>query len=120
MLKSLIYRGRVPRWPAGPFTPGKLFHFIICPVILFEVSSSFSPQGDDLAKSPHIARIGNSVYSDICGKEDPLCYSFGFYDREYTPTPTMAASLLYKMVMNGKREGVVLDDSLFKEVYQSK
>ena len=30
--------------------------------------------GDDLAKSPHIARIGNSVYSDICGTKDPMCY----------------------------------------------
>eukprot|EP00955_Chlamydomonas_euryale_P102093 365392-Chlamydomonas_euryale.AAC.4 len=30
--------------------------------------------GDDLAKSPHMARIGNSVYPDIC-PGDPLCYS---------------------------------------------
>ena len=29
--------------------------------------------GDDLAKSPHIARIGNSVYSDIC-PNDPMCH----------------------------------------------
>jgi dolichyl-diphosphooligosaccharide--protein glycosyltransferase len=77
-------------------------------------------QGDDLAKSPHIARIGNSVYNDICGTNDPLCYSFGFYDREYSPTPKMAASLLYKLVMNGKRPGVTVDDTLFREVYQSK
>ncbi|GAX74108.1 hypothetical protein CEUSTIGMA_g1557.t1 [Chlamydomonas eustigma] len=77
-------------------------------------------QGDDLAKSPHIARIGNSVYNDICGTNDPLCYSFGFYDRDYNPTPKMAASLLYKLVMNGKRPGVTVDDTLFREVYQSK
>eukprot|EP00463_Aulacantha_scolymantha_P004711 TRINITY_DN5853_c0_g1_i1.p1 TRINITY_DN5853_c0_g1~~TRINITY_DN5853_c0_g1_i1.p1 ORF type:complete len:316 (-),score=47.35 TRINITY_DN5853_c0_g1_i1:27-974(-) len=28
--------------------------------------------GDDLAKSPHMARIGNSVFSDIC-PNDPTC-----------------------------------------------
>ncbi len=33
--------------------------------------------GDDLAKSPHMARIGNSVYHDIC--QEPTCSEFGFY-----------------------------------------
>ncbi len=33
--------------------------------------------GDDLAKSPHLARIANSVYRDMC-PEDPTCRSFGF------------------------------------------
>ncbi len=33
--------------------------------------------GDDLAKSPHLARIANSVYRDLC-PEDPTCRSFGF------------------------------------------
>ena len=33
--------------------------------------------GDDLAKSPHMARIGNSVFHDI-GSE-PTCSEFGFY-----------------------------------------
>ena len=32
--------------------------------------------GDDLAKSPHLARIANSVYRDLC-PSDPLCLSFG-------------------------------------------
>ena len=32
--------------------------------------------GDDLAKSPHMARIGNSVYDDIC-PDDPTCRQFG-------------------------------------------
>ena len=32
--------------------------------------------GDDLAKSPHLARIANSVYRDMCG--DPVCSRFGF------------------------------------------
>ncbi|KAK7248505.1 hypothetical protein SO694_0016307 [Aureococcus anophagefferens] len=33
--------------------------------------------GDDLAKSPHMARIGNSVYRDIC-PDDPACGPSGF------------------------------------------
>jgi hypothetical protein len=32
----------------------------------------------------------------------------------------MASSLLFKMVMNGKKEGVQIDESLFKEIYTSK
>ncbi len=33
--------------------------------------------GDDLAKSPHLARIANSVYRGQC-PEDPTCSGFGF------------------------------------------
>jgi len=33
--------------------------------------------GDDLAKSPHLARIANSVYRSVC-PEDPSCLGFGF------------------------------------------
>lgn len=76
-------------------------------------------RGDDLDKSPHIARIGNSVYQDIC-PNDPLCYSFGFYDKERNPTPTMAASLLYKLVMHKHRPGVQVDEELFEEVHTTK
>lgn len=36
--------------------------------------------GDDLAKSPHMARIANSVYNDVC-PGDPTCSHFGFYNR---------------------------------------
>jgi len=32
--------------------------------------------GDDLAKSPHLARIANSVYRDMC-PGDPTCRAFG-------------------------------------------
>ena len=32
--------------------------------------------GDDLAKSPHLARIANSVYRDLC-PGDPTCRAFG-------------------------------------------
>ena len=68
--------------------------------------------GDDLAKSPHMARIGNSVYSDIC-PGDPTCSKFGF-DRNRNPTPMMAASLLYKL-----HSGTV-DKDLFEHVFDSK
>jgi dolichyl-diphosphooligosaccharide--protein glycosyltransferase len=34
--------------------------------------------GDDLAKSPHLARIANSVYRDHCPVGDPTCRAFGF------------------------------------------
>lgn len=33
--------------------------------------------GDDLAKSPHLARIANSVYRDHCPSGDPTCRAFG-------------------------------------------
>ena len=32
--------------------------------------------GDDLAKSPHLARIANSVYRDHCPAGDPTCRAF--------------------------------------------
>ncbi|KAL7710584.1 oligosaccharyl transferase subunit [Lotmaria passim] len=77
-------------------------------------------QGGDLGKSPHMARIGNSVYRDIC-PNDPLCRHFGFFDREYRkPTPTMRASLLYNLHEHSRAPGVEVDPALFQEVYTSK
>ena len=75
--------------------------------------------GDDLAKSPHMARISNSVYSDIC-PGDPTCRQFGFIDRDRTPKPMMAASLLYKLHSHNQRPGVKVNPKLFEEVYTSK
>jgi dolichyl-diphosphooligosaccharide--protein glycosyltransferase len=75
--------------------------------------------GDDLAKSPHMARIGNSVYHDIC-PGDPTCRQFGFSDREGTPTPMMAQSMLYKMHSHNQKPGVYVNPDLFREVYTSK
>jgi dolichyl-diphosphooligosaccharide--protein glycosyltransferase len=75
--------------------------------------------GDDLAKSPHMARIGNSVFNDIC-PGDPLCQQFGFYNKQMDPTPMMAESLLYKLHRNRERPGVTVDPTLFKEVFMSK
>jgi len=72
--------------------------------------------GDDLAKSPHMARIGNSVYHDIC--PEPTCSQFGFYQGG-VPTPMMEKCLLYKMVQYGQ-PGVNLDPKKFTHAYTSK
>jgi len=49
-----------------------------------------NPQGDDLAKSPHMARIGGSVYSDVKAED--------FYQTQAGPSPMMKASLIYNLV----------------------
>ena len=46
-----------------------------------------------------MARIGNSVYHDIC--PEPTCSQFGFYQGGI-PTPMMEKCLLYKMVRYGE------------------
>jgi dolichyl-diphosphooligosaccharide--protein glycosyltransferase len=76
--------------------------------------------GDDLAKSPHLARIGNSVFPEHCGDDDPRCNKFGFYDRQRTPTPMMGKSLLYKLVSFRTTPGVTVDERLFQEVHITK
>jgi len=73
--------------------------------------------GDDLAKSPHMARIGNSVYHDIC-PGDPTCSQFGFYAGG-KPTKMMEQCLLYKMVRHGQ-QGVIVDPKKFRHVFDSK
>merc|ERR1712228_889635 len=75
--------------------------------------------GDDMAKSPHLARIGNSVFPDHCGDDDPKCMKFGF-QQGGIPTPMMAKSLLFKAVMHGVRDGVQLNPELFEEVHTTK
>ncbi|KAH9189348.1 hypothetical protein AeNC1_008676 [Aphanomyces euteiches] len=74
--------------------------------------------GDDLAKSPHLARIGNSVFEDIC-PGDPLCSNFGFYSQG-NPTPMMKKSLLYRLHQHGINPQVDVDPSRFRPVFQSK
>jgi dolichyl-diphosphooligosaccharide--protein glycosyltransferase len=75
--------------------------------------------GDDLAKSPHLARIANSVYRDHC-PGDVTCRAFGFVDRQGTPSPMMERSFLYKLHSNGVRPGVRADPAKFSEVYRTK
>jgi len=75
--------------------------------------------GDDLAKSPHLARIANSVYRDMC-PGDPTCRAFGYMDRNGTPSPMMEASMLYKLHSHRLKDGVVADPNRFKHVFDSK
>jgi dolichyl-diphosphooligosaccharide--protein glycosyltransferase len=74
--------------------------------------------GDDLAKSPHMARISNSVFEGIC-PNDPTCRNFGFKDNRMTPTDMMAESLLYKLHSHGTA-GVKVDPQRFQDVFASK
>ncbi|ETV91205.1 hypothetical protein H310_14082 [Aphanomyces invadans] len=74
--------------------------------------------GDDLAKSPHLARIGNSVFEDIC-PGDPVCSNFGFYSQN-NPTPMMKKSLLYRLHQHGINPQVNVDPNRFRMVFQSK
>jgi len=75
--------------------------------------------GDDLAKSPHLARIANSVYRDHC-PDDPTCRAFGFLDRQGTPSPMMERSFLYRLHGHKIKPGVEVPADKFEEVYQSK
>jgi dolichyl-diphosphooligosaccharide--protein glycosyltransferase len=75
--------------------------------------------GDDLAKSPHLARIANSVYRDHC-PNDPTCRAFGVVDRQGTPSPMMRRSLLFNLHSNIIRPDVNVSSDMFVEVYRSK
>lgn len=75
--------------------------------------------GDDVAKSPHLARIANSVYRDHC-PDDPTCRMFGFVDQRGTPSAMMRRSLLYNLHGHRMKEGVVVPESMFSEVFRSK
>lgn len=75
--------------------------------------------GDDLAKSPHLARIATSVYRDHC-PNDPTCRAFSFIDHQGTPSAMMQRSLLYRLHGGGIRPDVVVPNDRFQEVYRSK
>lgn len=72
--------------------------------------------GDDLAKSPHLARIANSVYRDTC-PGDPTCSKFSMPGGK--PSPMMARSLLFHLHSDGLVPGVNVDKNRFKRVYES-
>ncbi|KAH8613960.1 putative Oligosaccharyl transferase STT3 subunit [Trypanosoma vivax] len=78
-------------------------------------------EGSDLMKSPHMARIGNSVYHDICPKGDPSCHQFGFYNGDFNqPTPMMERSLLYNLHHSEIDSTKKMDERYFKHVYSSR
>ena len=74
---------------------------------------------DDLAKSPHLARIANSVYRGQC-PNDPTCNDFGFVDLEGNPSPMMEDSFLYQLYSHKLVDDVEVDSEKFEEVYKSK
>jgi len=73
--------------------------------------------GDDLAKSPHLKRIANSVYRGLCS--EPTCRSFSMR-RGGIPSSQLADSLLYKLHSNGLVRDVQADPNRWKEVFRSK
>merc|ERR1719254_82507 len=74
--------------------------------------------GDDLAKSPHLARIANSVYRDHC-PGDVTCRAFGFVDRKGTPSAMMERSFLYNLHSHRLKPGVTVNPEHFEDVYRS-
>jgi Uncharacterized membrane protein, required for N-linked glycosylation len=76
--------------------------------------------GDDLAKSSHMAKIANNVYGSICPDEDSDCSEFGFIDNLRNPSDIMSESLLYKLHSHKKKSGVTANPKFFKEVYESR
>jgi len=75
-------------------------------------------QETDLRISTHFARIGNSIFPDICGDADPTCTKYGFLAGGQ-PSRMMAKSFVYKAVKHGQ-DGVQLNPNLFKEVHETK
>lgn len=73
--------------------------------------------GDDLAKSPHLARIANSVYRSMC-PNDPTCTRFGM--TRTGPSKMMRESLLFQLVGHGLKEGVMADPNRFTHKFTSK
>jgi len=75
-------------------------------------------QGDDMAKSPHLARIANSVFEGHCAG-DPTCQLFGF-NHDGSPTKMMKESLLYNLVQHEMTPDANVDPDRFKHVFKSK
>jgi len=78
--------------------------------------------GDDMAKSPHLARIANSVYRNMCS--DPVCSQFGYVMDHKTgaraPSKQMERSLIAHLVSSNLRPGIEVDPLQFQEVFRSK
>mmetsp|Transcript_52508 Transcript_52508/g.94171 ORF Transcript_52508/g.94171 Transcript_52508/m.94171 type:complete len:840 (-) Transcript_52508:53-2572(-) len=78
-------------------------------------------QETDLRISTHFARIGSSVFPDICGEDDPTCTRYGFVQGGQ-PSQMMADSFVYKAVKHdiSGQSGVKLNPKLFEEVHSTK
>jgi len=74
--------------------------------------------GDDVAKSPHMRRIANSVYRFLC-PNDPTCRNFGM-DQYGGPTKAIKESLLYQLHSHKLAPGVEADKNRFRLVKTTK
>eukprot|EP00435_Cladocopium_sp_Y103_P023470 s1361_g5.t1 len=74
--------------------------------------------GDDIAKSPHMARIATSVYHDVC-PGDPLCTQFHLNRQTREPSDMMKGSLLWKMYAHERMDNESVDPELFEEAFTS-
>eukprot|EP00930_Biecheleria_cincta_P015420 TRINITY_DN1287_c0_g1_i1.p1 TRINITY_DN1287_c0_g1~~TRINITY_DN1287_c0_g1_i1.p1 ORF type:complete len:891 (-),score=147.09 TRINITY_DN1287_c0_g1_i1:50-2722(-) len=75
---------------------------------------------DDLGISTHFARIGNSVFPDHCGDDDPFCQKYTMYGGDKNqPSPMMRKSLVYNLYMHGKSSVAKADSRLFELVWKS-
>lgn len=75
---------------------------------------------DDLGIATHFARIGNSVFPDHCGDEDPYCQKFSFHHgSRHQPSEMMSRSLVYNLYMHGKGTTAGADPKLFELVWKS-
>ena len=72
---------------------------------------------DDAAKAPWMARIGTSVYQDLCPK-DPFCSNFRLMS-DGRPTASMRKSLLYQLYSAGDN-GAGPDPRFFQHVHTSR
>jgi len=81
--------------------------------------------GDDIAKSPHMAKIGGSVYTDVLARDF-------FMTRDGQPSTMMRESLIYNLVnyrldvqvpstgFRSDPDVAVADEHLFEEAYTTK
>jgi len=75
---------------------------------------------DDLGISPHFARIGNSVFPDHCGDDDPYCSKYTFHGGDQNqPTPMMKKSLVYNLYKHGSGSVGKADPDRFELVFKS-
>merc|ERR1740121_28482 len=75
---------------------------------------------DDLGISTHFARIGNSVFPDHCGDDDPGCTKYNFINGDQNrPTQMMKKSLVYNLYMHGASSTAKADPNLFELVWTS-
>jgi dolichyl-diphosphooligosaccharide--protein glycosyltransferase len=76
---------------------------------------------DDLGISTHFARIGNSVFPDHCGDDDPACTRYNFHGGDrYQPTSMMKKSLVYNLYMHGPQSSKAgANPALFELAWKS-